>query len=1194
MTTMKRVGWLSPVLGMLLLLTSVSADAADVPKDKANQGLVPENLAKGKPATALASESDDHRPGAGNDGDTETRWCAPDNGSGYWWQVDLGKPEDLTGCAITWEAEAIYGYKVEGSADGQRWTMLSDQTQNRSTEPKREHRFNAPGIRHVRLTVTGVEQGHWASFFEFEVYGARMVDPAASAIAAKSTSTRSAASVLLREIKAPPGFQVTLFAAPPDVHYPTCLTAAPTGEVFVGIDENGSLDAKPERGRVLRCLDDDGDGKADRINVFAVMDSPRGLIYDAGTLYVLHPPDLTAYHDDNGDGVSDRAEDLVKGIGFTLKFRGADHTTNGIRMGIDGWIYVAVGDYGFLKAEGRDGKSLQLRGGGVVRVRPDGTRLEVVSRGQRNIYDVAIDPFMNLFTRDNTNDGGGWDVRLSHIISTGQYGYPSLFTNFGDEIVEPLADYGGGSPTGSLFLQEPGFPAGFGNTLYTCEWGRGGVFMHPLDPKGAGFKAQQQPFITMPRPTDMDVDGRSRIYVSSWRDGGYTYSKPNVGYVIRVTYPAQERPAFPDHKSASDEQLLNDLEAPSQVRRLDASRAILRRGERPVFVKGLESLAVSDKPLESRVAALFTLEQLLGSRAKATLLQLATRDDLREFALRALADRKDEAAEIPAQPFVDALGDANPRVRLQAVIALGRLGKSEADAALLTHTADPDPLVVHASINALVALHAADAALAGLDTRNPSLIPGSVRVLQSLHEAPVVDGLLAKLRATHDDTLRKGILKVLCRLYFREADWDGGWWTTRPDTSGPYYKPVTWDRSEQIGQALRDALNHADTDTARWLLGEMARNKIDFQETTALALKLATEDPSQRPAAVNLLLSRPKLEPELVKFLAMVATSDTTEPVVRARVLRGLHRHQSDPGAFDALVQGLAPIGRMESPHNDLFGAWQDFLRDGRNARNASAFVKMTADPDPSRRELAYAVLLQVDGQPRLSRDTRAEAQRAIEDAWARPEAAASLLRAIAQTRSEKLASQVRARLADADPAVRQAANDAARRLNLLEGTNHGPTIAKLPFEEVVAQVQKEKGDPALGAQLFQRQGCISCHTTSKDEALKGPFLGDITNRYNRAELTEAILKPSARIAQGFETQKFATVSGQVVEGFVVRESGDEVELRNANGAVTVLPKKEIEERGKTDTSIMPTGLGDNFTAHDLASLLAYLESLKK
>src|SRR5438477_3783397 len=79
--------------------------------------------------------------------------------------------------------------------------------------------------------------------------------------------------VVLKGVKAPPGFEVTLFAAPPKVAYPTCLSCAATGEVFVGVDENGSLDAKAGRGRVLRCVDTDGDGRADEVTVFATMDS---------------------------------------------------------------------------------------------------------------------------------------------------------------------------------------------------------------------------------------------------------------------------------------------------------------------------------------------------------------------------------------------------------------------------------------------------------------------------------------------------------------------------------------------------------------------------------------------------------------------------------------------------------------------------------------------------------------------------------------------------------------------------------------------------------------------------------------------------------------------------------------------------------------------------------------------------------
>jgi hypothetical protein len=108
---------------------------------------------------------------------------------------------------------------------------------------------------------------------------------------------------ILKGIKVPHGFEVSVFAAPPNVHYPTCLGAAPTGELFVGVDENGSIDAKGNRGRVVRCIDSNGDGRADKFNVYAEMDSPRGLWFDQNTLYVMHPPFVTAYHDDNGDGV---------------------------------------------------------------------------------------------------------------------------------------------------------------------------------------------------------------------------------------------------------------------------------------------------------------------------------------------------------------------------------------------------------------------------------------------------------------------------------------------------------------------------------------------------------------------------------------------------------------------------------------------------------------------------------------------------------------------------------------------------------------------------------------------------------------------------------------------------------------------------------------------------------------------------
>lgn len=1016
--------------------------------------------------------------------------------------------------------------------------------------------------------------------------------PAAPSEASKQKTEKK----LLEGIKAPAGFTVTLFAAPPDVRYPACLAAAPTGEVFVGIDENGSLDAKADRGRVVRCIDDDGDGRADRFNVFAKMDSPRGLVFDAGTLYVLHPPRLTAFHDDDGDGTADRSEVLVDGIGFDLKFRGADHTTNGIRLGIDGWIYVAVGDYGFIKAVGKDGTSLQLHGGGVARVRTDGTGLESFSRGQRNIYDVAIDPLMNVFTRDNTNDGGGWDVRLSQVIQNGQYGYPSLFTRFSDEIVPPLADYGGGSPTGSLYIQEPGLPSGFGDALYTCEWGRSVVDRHPLEPKGAGFKAGKEPFVELPRPTDMDIDGRSQIYISSWREGGFVFDKPDVGYVIRVSPTELATPKFPDLKAASDEQLVQHLSAPSDVLRLNAQREIVRRGKSS-FAPGLEALALADGPLPPHVAAIFTLEQLLGRKAQERLLRLAKIDPLREHALRALADRNREAPEVPVEPFLNALADANPRVRLQAVIGLARLDHRQAAHALLPLTEDDDPLVAHAAINALVSLHAVEVCLNALDSTTPRLIPGAVRVLQGLHESRTVDGLLHKLETDRDETTQRACLKTLCRLYYREADWDGRWWGTRPDTSGPYFTAVAWSETDRIGRALTETLKKADTGQARWLLIELLKNKVDLAGSTSMAIKLAGDDPTLRVATVDSLVGQQELTDDAIRFLGTIAAADRESAPLRTKALRGLVRHIDQASALDAAVTGLATIADQEPRDTALNGVLQDFLRDARQTRNLKPILAIAHDADTARSTLAYSILLEIDRNPRSPSEAKAAVRKAIDGAWIEPQRTASLLRAIAQRRVGTYALQIRKRLEDPNPLVRAAAIDAARRLDLdhtaRRGSKPAPTIATLAFDHVVAGLQKAKGDPTLGAELFQKQGCLACHTISADEPPKGPFLGGIGTRYSRAELTESILKPNAKIAQGFETQKFATFAGLQHEGFVVREAGDEVELRNAAGEVTVLPKTEIEERGKAETSVMPTGLADTLTVDDLASLLAYLESLK-
>ena len=567
------------------------------------------------------------------------------------------------------------------------------------------------------------------------------------------TVDAAAITEILGGIKAPPGFEVKVFAAPPIVNYPACITASLAGELFVCVDRNSSLQADPGMGSVLRLVDKNNDGQADEYTVFATMDSPRGAVFDGDTLFVVHPPSLTAYRDGDGDGIAEESRTLVRGLGFGLDFRGADHTVNGVEIGVDGWLYIAVGDYGIVKAVGSDGREIQMRGGGNVRVRPDGTGLEIYSRGTRNDYDVAIDPYLNLFARGNTNDGGGWDIRLNHFVAGANYGYPSLFRNFGDEVVAPLADYGGGSGTGMLFIQDPGLPAPFGDTLYSVDWGTNFVYRHPLTPRGASFTAGQEVFLGLPRPTDITIDGASRLYVASWKGGQYRYGGEQIGYIARLTYPGAKPSQIPDIKGASDARLVELVVSANQVHRRFAQHELLRRGPTPERVGLLEKRVLGAGPLAARVSAIFTLKQLAGDGSH-DVLERATADPaVRAFALRALADRREEQTGVSAGRFVQALADRGPdaRVQLEAITGLKRLSDVSAALSILPYTASTDPVVRHVAIDALVSLGASEPAWRALTAAKPSpaALNGALRVLQQMHNPQAVDRIELGARYDH-------------------------------------------------------------------------------------------------------------------------------------------------------------------------------------------------------------------------------------------------------------------------------------------------------------------------------------------------------------------------------------------------------------------------------------------------------------
>ncbi|MCC9606438.1 discoidin domain-containing protein [Blastopirellula sp. JC732] len=1151
--------------------------------------LVQVSMAKGKPTTASSEES-----GKGNfkqlavDGDPATRWCAGNGSAPQWLTVDLEKPQSIEGCEIAWESDqTIYRYTVDVSADQQNWKTVIDRSKN---EKDRNHKFdfNADDVRYVRVQYLGSNTGGWGSIRELSVFGNQWmtIDPAAAA--------KQADSELLSKVKVPEEFDVTLFAAPPAVTYPVYVAAAPDGVVYVSVDKNGSLDRKGTRGAIYRLRDIDGDGRADESKLFVSdVDSPRGLVWDRDRLYVMHPPHLSAFIDHDGDGVSDEQKILVKNIAFDFKDRPADHTSNGVTLGIDGWLYLAIGDFGFMEAEGADGTKLQFRYGGVIRIRPDGSGLQVYSRGTRNILEVALDPRLSGFTRDNTNDGGGWDIRLHHFSGIENHGYPRLYMNFGDEIIQPLADYGGGSGCGACYVSEPGFPGAYGDAIYTADWGRSMIYRHLPTANGATFAADQEEFIKLPRVTDLDVDAQGNIYATSWEGATFTYNGEHVGSMIRVTPKGYQAKPVPDFAKATSAELVALIANSASHRiRLAAQRELLARNEDDASVSVLAKLANNKSaPLDNRIAAIFTLKQWLGAESHPILVEAAADESVKAFAIRALTDRWDQEEQIPVDLLLGGLKSSDARTQLESIVALTRLGDAKNGAAVAELLGNSDPVMAHTAVQALVALKAADAALAVIDNAQalPAQRLGAIQVVQSLHDADVVTALIERLNKEQDAARRRDLLIALARLYNHEGKWTGQSWGTRPDTRGPYYQPEPWAESPRIAAALKSQLESLSPTEAEFLLTQLARHRVDLDGSLKLVLARAAADAKFVPAAVTKVAASDSLPEEAVALLQKVVADDKADPAVKSGAIIALLRSQNKDVLASAHA-GLDSLKNNAEAKAQYLAAFDAFKDAGRLSGRVHQLQEMSTSGDGTAAVWADAGLVLLSGQKKLSPEVSAVVTKAIESGWSdRPRLR---LEAVYLANDRQAEEKIVDLIASNDPKVSAAAQRIANAWQIKTGAPTGPKLKTMKPEEAIAQVLKKSGDLKRGEQLFAKLTCNRCHTVDPNEKPIGPYLPQVAKTYKRDQLAESILLPSKTFAQGFVTNIFLLDDGRVMTAFVTSEAADEIVIRDEQGNEHKLDPDEIEARKKSEVSVMPVGLANEITLDEFASLLDYLQSL--
>ncbi|MCH7688183.1 MAG: HEAT repeat domain-containing protein, partial [Planctomycetes bacterium] len=624
----------------------------------------------------------------------------------------------------------------------------------------------------------------------------------------------------------------------------------------------------------------DDDGYADTSTLYAKgFNSIQGLAYHAGTVYVMHAPLLTSLRDTTGDSQADQRKDLVNGIGLPPeKNSNRLHCANGVVVGHDGWLYLALGDRG-CDVKRYEGDRLLFRQGGILRCRPDGRDLHVFSGGLRNIYDVALDEELNVFVRDNENDGGDYMIRVCHSFHGADHGYPYLYYERPHEAMLPLADLGRGSSAGGTSYLEAAFPKEYRESLFFCEWGRAVVRYH-LHRVGGSFAPMQEIDFaaaapTDPyglKPTDLVVDYDGSLLISDWGDG----QRPKRGRarIYRITHvdaPKRANVRSPVSEMTTWNQLFAQLNSNSYHSRVAAQDEIQRRGPDGVTVLK-QAIKAGKITVPGRMHAVWIMALGGGKDSVDDLFHLAATDSdhrVRAQAVRAIADVTDpiltenRVAARQGDPKIASRLAAlvkhnqDPQVVLEVLVALGRLHWSSAPDWLREHwsTFQHDSAINHAAQQLLRRAHNWPAVLKLLDEsddvkpNDPGLRTLALRAVADRGDKTVVDGLITRLKTESNSGRRGDYIDLLSRVYKQPAPWV--YWGFRPAPRPA--NGVEWTRTEAIENTLNGVLADSDAAVRMLALKRMQREKISIRIPTLATWLLKTRDAEQVKAVLDAL-----------------------------------------------------------------------------------------------------------------------------------------------------------------------------------------------------------------------------------------------------------------------------------------------------------------------------------------------------
>jgi putative heme-binding domain-containing protein len=180
----------------------------------------------------------------------------------------------------------------------------------------------------------------------------------------------------------------------------------------------------------------------------------------------------------------------------------------------------------------------------------------------------------------------------------------------------------------------------------------------------------------------------------------------------------------------------------------------------------------------------------------------------------------------------------------------------------------------------------------------------------------------------------------------------------------------------------------------------------------------------------------------------------------------------------------------------------------------------------------------------------------------------------------------------NADPAGYLAANPMEFKDELLKFISRN---TEWKYDDLIGKVATlpEGRSFEVGRNLFKVANCVACHQFGGEGYALGPDLTKMEpDKQTVQHILRSIVEPSQAIDDKYRSYAFLLDSGKLVTGTVVEENDDVVKILTDPLNVrepTVLSKDEIEERSKSQVSIMPAGLLNKLTEEEIVDLVAYI-----